>query len=306
MTLSVQESPLPSLTSLPNNWLPAAQTATRRGRWGISPWPRAGTLATLSLSSTPPLSSQRAKREWGLLFLPPPLLVTGSRGRWRRRAGESVRKRRLGGDSREEPEKTAKTAASRESRTPPTGNGTAGSGSSIPSPSTLPSLCPAGEPQTETPRRVGREQREEEEEEEATWERQLTAPPHRNRRGAAVGARLASQVGGFSNVFPRKEMERSGGKNNRGGNSWELKKGWGEKLKQNGHKEKGVTIKEEAMSREGAILVILIVLCSMLPRTIAFCRLHTHLSQLGVFDLADTERERERVKKRQTSEAASN
>lgn len=45
------------------------------------------------------------------------------------------------------------------------------------------------------------------------------------------------------------------------------------------------------MSREGAVLIILIVLCSVLPRTIAFCRLHTHLSQLGVFDLAETESE---------------
>lgn len=51
--------------------------------------------------------------------------------------------------------------------------------------------------------------------------------------------------------------------------------------------------KEEAMSKEGAVLIILIVLCSVLPRMIAFCRLHTHLSQLGVFDLADTESERE-------------
>lgn len=47
------------------------------------------------------------------------------------------------------------------------------------------------------------------------------------------------------------------------------------------------------MSKEGAVLIILIVLCSVLPRMIAFCRLHTHLSQLGVFDLADTESERE-------------
>lgn len=46
------------------------------------------------------------------------------------------------------------------------------------------------------------------------------------------------------------------------------------------------------MSREGAVLIILIVLCSVLPRTIAFCRLHTHLSQPGVFDLADLESER--------------
>lgn len=51
-----------------------------------------------------------------------------------------------------------------------------------------------------------------------------------------------------------------------------------------------MTKKEEAMSREGAALIILIVLCSVLPRMIAFCRLHTHFSQLGVFDLADTER----------------
>lgn len=110
-------------------------------------------------------------------MLPLDLLVTGSRGRQWRRAGESVRRRRLGGDNREEPEKRAKTAAVRESCTPPTGTGTAGSGSSIPSLSTLPSplcgrasqsLCQAGEPQTETPRRVGREQREEEEDEEAT------------------------------------------------------------------------------------------------------------------------------------------
>lgn len=85
-------------------------------------------------------------------------------------------RRRLGGDSREEPEKRARKAALRESHTPPTGTGTTGRGSSILS-STLPSplcggasqsLCPAGEPQTETPRKVGREQREEEEEEEAT------------------------------------------------------------------------------------------------------------------------------------------
>lgn len=48
------------------------------------------------------------------------------------------------------------------------------------------------------------------------------------------------------------------------------------------------------MSGEGGALIILIVSCSMLPRMIGFCRLHTHLSQLGVFDLADTERERER------------
>lgn len=48
------------------------------------------------------------------------------------------------------------------------------------------------------------------------------------------------------------------------------------------------------MSGEGAALIILIVSCSMLPRMIGFCWLHTHLSQLGVFDLADTERERER------------
>lgn len=45
------------------------------------------------------------------------------------------------------------------------------------------------------------------------------------------------------------------------------------------------------MSREGAVLIILIFLCSVLPRTISFCRLHTHLSQLGVFDLAETESE---------------
>ncbi len=62
------------------------------------------------------------------------------------------------------------------------------------------------------------------------------------------------------------------------------------------------------MSRERAVLIILIVLCSVLPRMIAFCRLHTHLSQLGVFDLADTESEREceGETERQTSEAASN
>lgn len=53
-----------------------------------------------------------------------------------------------------------------------------------------------------------------------------------------------------------------------------------------------MTKKEEAVSREGAVLIILIVLCSVLPRMIAVCRLHTHLSQLGVFDLADTESER--------------
>lgn len=64
------------------------------------------------------------------------------------------------------------------------------------------------------------------------------------------------------------------------------------------------------MSREGAALIILSVLCSMLPRMIAFCRLHTHLSQLGVFDLADTESERlcegERAREREASEAESN
>lgn len=52
-------------------------------------------------------------------------------------------------------------------------------------------------------------------------------------------------------------------------------------------REKGSDKKEEAMSREGAALIILIVLCRVLPRTAA----HTHLSQLGVVDFADTETE---------------
>lgn len=77
-----------------------------------------------------------------------------------------------------------------------------------------------------------------------------------------------------------------------------LREGWtkrnknrrGKKKRQNGSDKKT----EEEMSGEGAALIILIVSCSMLPRMIGFCRLHTHLSQLGVFDLADTERERER------------
>uniref|UniRef100_A0A4W6C2S3 Supervillin n=1 Tax=Lates calcarifer TaxID=8187 RepID=A0A4W6C2S3_LATCA len=116
----------------------------------------AGTQATPSLSSTPPFSSLRAEREWGLLLLPHPPLVTGSRGRQWRGAGESSKRRRLGGDSREEPERRSKAAALRGSRTPLTGTGTAGSSSSssILSLSTLlnplcggasQSLCPAGE-----------------------------------------------------------------------------------------------------------------------------------------------------------------
>lgn len=55
------------------------------------------------------------------------------------------------------------------------------------------------------------------------------------------------------------------------------------------------------MSREEAALIILIVLCM-----IAFRRLHTHSSQLGVFDLADTESVKQRERERETSEAASN
>lgn len=95
-------------------------------------------------------------------------------------------RRGIGGDNREEPERTAKTAALR------------GTDNSIPSLSNLrgvvsQSLCPAGAAQTESPRR-----------EEDTCERHS---PSKKRKGAT--ARLASQVGSLCEMWRTEELKNN-------------------------------------------------------------------------------------------------
>lgn len=55
-----------------------------------------------------------------------------------------------------------------------------------------------------------------------------------------------------------------------------------------GNVKKGVE-KEETMSGDSAALIIFIVFCRVLPRMAAHTHSLTHLPQLAVFDLADTD-----------------